>query len=230
MVGDINPNEAWHVVHGEGGASEAVLVSECYVDRDPYGEYIYYAACDAGALQDGKIAIDDYAFLTEVRVTFEEDLVEEGRGNLGWCRQDLDEQGDGFVREIWPSWQDVALKTVANSIFPAGQDYVMAKSVLQVGEDFASWLDVTRIEADQPAELALTFTRVEQDRMLEVKTVLKDANIPVCVVSEHWQTLVARFKDLPYEKLEGAERVELEIDEDFTDFDFDNIGDVQGEA
>ncbi|PLW77415.1 hypothetical protein [Cohaesibacter celericrescens] len=223
----------WIVVHGDAQREnseglQSALVEQCYSDREPYGEYILYAAGDSGAVSEGQISVLNYAYLAEVRVTFEPDLVAEGISDIGWCLQDHEEQGDAFVKEIWPSWQDASLNDVANTIFPPDQDFVMARSVLSVSDDHASWVEVTRVEAHQPTEMALTFCRVEQDRLLEIKAVLKDPDVPVWVLSDMWNALVMRFQNLSYEKLTGANRIEPDVD--MEEFDIDLIGDVAGEA
>ncbi|SFO27306.1 hypothetical protein SAMN04488056_104211 [Cohaesibacter marisflavi] len=231
MKEQVDQDAHWIVVHGvmeEGGAIQPVSVEACYRDRAPYGEYVLFAASDPEAIEEGKISIVDYAYLAEVRVTFEEDLVGEGANNIDWCFDDFAEQGDRFAKEVWPSWQDVRLIDISDSIFPPGADFVMAKSVLSVEENSATWVEVTRIEAEQPAELALTFSKVERNRLLEVKAVLKEDQLPVALVSALWEQLVARFRDLPYMQLVGAERIEPE-DED-EDFVIDSIGEVAGEA
>ena len=202
----------WHVVHG--GAQDdvqAVRVAsaqDCYRDRAPYGEYILYAAGDPDAVCEKRISILQYSYLAEVRVTFEEDLVADGVSDIEWCQEDAKEQGDAFVRDIWPSWQEASLSAIAETIFPPGQDFVMARSVLSVGPDHASWVEVTRIEADQPSEIALTFCRVEHDRLLEIKAVLKQETVPVGIISEQWLALIDRFQAIPYERLSGAKRIE----------------------
>ncbi|WP_319529142.1 hypothetical protein [uncultured Cohaesibacter sp.] len=229
MSETIKTKETWTVVHGRaihGGAGQgdAASATDCYHDRAPYGEYILYAASDPGSFVDGKITISDYRYLVEVRVTFEDDLVADGEDDIGWCQSDYEEMGDAFVRQVWPSWQDVTLGEVAGDIFPEGQDYVMAKSVLGVGEDSASWVEVTRIEADQPAEMAICYSAIDQDRLLEVRAVLKDPSVSVAVISEMWDALVDRYHALPYEKLTGAERVEFEDESDL-----DVIGDFSDE-
>ena len=221
--------EIWTVVHGRaihGGAGQgdAAAATDCYHDRAPYGEYILYAASDPGSVVDGKITISDYRYLVEARVTFEDDLVADGEADIDWCHSDYEEMGDAFVRRVWPSWQDVSLGEVAAAIFPDGQDYVMAKSVLGVGEGRASWVEVTRIEADQPAEMALCYSAIDQDRLLEVRAVLKDPSVSVSVISEMWEALVDRYHALPYETLSGAERVEFEEESDL-----DVIGDFSDE-
>ena len=200
----------WLVIHGDPEKIEPCLVEDCYCDREPYGEYVLFAACDPSALQEGKISIQNYAYLAEVRVSFEADLLEEAKSDITWCRDDAVEQGDGFVREVWPSWQEANLAMIAESIFPPDQEFVMAKSVLAHGEDAASWLELTRIEVDEPAELTLSFCRIEKDRLLEVKAVLKDAKVPVYRVAEFWSGLVERFVPLVYQKYDGARRVEPE--------------------
>ena len=219
----------WVVVHGsleEGGTlPEPKLVSSCYHDRDPYGEYVYFAASDESAISDGLISVLNYRFLAEVRVTFEPDLVEQGQRDIVWCAGDFAEQGDLFLKDIWPSWQDVRLVEVAESMFPPGEDFVMARSVLSVSEKEATWVEVTRIEADQPSEMALTYCRVEADRLLEIKVVLKDDQVPVHIISEMWRRLMAHYGSLPYSKQTGAERIEPEEEPDF-----DMIGNVSGEA
>ena len=230
MTGLNNQSQDWIVVHGDGEDATAVAVDICYHDRDPYGEYVLYAAGDAGSITDGRISIRNYRYLSEVRVTFEEDLVSDGLSDIQWCEQDFAEQGEAFIREIWPSWQAVSLSQVADAIFPPGEDFVMARSVLFVTKDQAAWLEVTRVEADLPAEMALTFCRVEQDRLLEIKSVLKDADVPVRLITDHWQGLVDRFKELPYGKLSGAQRFEPADDEELVKFDLDTIGEVSGEA
>ena len=158
-MNDQSEDEAhWVVVHGsldKESIVQPVSVEACYRDRDPYGEYVLFAASDPDAIDAGKISILNYSYLAEVRVTFEEDLVEEGAQNIGWCLDDFSEQGDQFKTEVWPSWLDVRLVDVSDSIFPPGADFVMAKSVLSVDENSATWVEVTRIEADRPAELAL---------------------------------------------------------------------------
>lgn len=218
----------WVVVHGspeEPMDAKPCSSEDCYSDREPYGEYIYWAASNPDAIKGDKIDILDYGYLAEARVSFEEDLVEEGKGDLAWCQQDADEQGEAFLKKVWPSWQDVPLSVVSSSIFPPDQDFVMAKSVLAVGDDFGAWLEVTRIEADMPAEMALTFCKVEKDRLLEIKAVLKDETVPVYVLADFWSQLVEQFRDLPYAKLSGAKRVEPEIEMlDFEDFE------TEGEA
>lgn len=217
----------WLVFHDGGVDNEAALVEAIYHDREPYGEYILCAGTNPEAVsEEGKASILSYRYLAEARVTFEEDLLTEAQADIDWCQQDAAEQGDAFVKEVWPSWQDVSLAVVANSIFPQGQDFVIAKSVLAAGEDAASWLEVTRIEADMPAEMALTFCRIEQDRLLEVKAVLKDADMPVYLLAEFWQSLVERFAELPYQKLSGAQRVEAEPE----DYDFGDLDEEEGEA
>nr|WP_321482921.1 hypothetical protein [uncultured Cohaesibacter sp.] len=231
MKEQVDQEAHWIVVHGamdEEGAVQPLSVEACYRDRDPYGEYVLFAASDPESIEEGKISILDYAYLAEVRVTFEDDLVGEGANNIGWCFDDFAEQGDRFAKEVWPSWQDVRLFDISESIFPPGADFVMAKSVLSVEENSATWVEVTRIEADLPAELALTFSKVERNRLLEVKAVLKNDQLPVAVVSALWEQLVARFRDLPYQQLVGAERIEPEeMDGDFV---IDSIGEVAGEA
>ena len=219
----------WVVVHGalDDGAPlpDPKLVPDCYHDRDPYGEYVYFAACDETAIADNLISVLNYRFLAEVRATFESDLVEQGLNDIQWCEQDYSEQGDAFVKEIWPSWQDVRLVDVAESMFPPEQDYLMARSVLAVSDKDASWIEVTRIEADQPSEMALTYCRIDEDRLLEVKVVLKDDKVPVSVVAEMWRRLIAQYGALPYAALSGAQRVEPEMDPEL-----DTIGEVSGEA
>ena len=202
----------WSVVHGSLEAERPAMVETLYCDRDPYGEYVFYAASDPEALRDGKISVLNYAYLAEARVTFEADLVATGASDIDWCREDAAEQGEAFVSEIWPSWQDATLGLVADSIFPAGQDFVMARSVLSVDSDSAAWVEVTRIDANEPAEIALTFCCMQEDRLIEIKAVLKDQNVPVYVLADKWAMLVARFKDLPYERLSGAKRIEPEPD------------------
>lgn len=227
----------WVVVQGslEEGAAlpEPRLVPDLYHDRDPYGEYVYFAGSDETALvetDDGvRISVLDYRYLAEVRVTFEEDLVDQGLSDIDWCAQDYAEQGEAFVSEIWPSWQEVRLVDVAESMFPAGQDFVMARSVLAVADhdasSEASWIEVTRIEADQPSEMALTFCRVDADRLLEIKVVLKDDHVMIDGIAEMWRRLVAQYGALPYAKLKGAERVEAELEDEI-----DMIGEVSGQA
>ncbi|WP_319498180.1 hypothetical protein [uncultured Cohaesibacter sp.] len=231
MTSEKTAEGQWVVVHGSLDKHAPVSpasVEACYRDRVPYGEYVLFAASDPEAIEDGLISIVDYAYLAEVRVTFEEDLVEEGAGNIAWCQEDFDDQGDSFASEVWPSWREVTLGDVSHSIFPPGADFVMAKSVLSIDEGSATFVEITRIEADLPAEMALTFSKVEQDRLLEVKAVLKDEAVPIALLSALWEQLVEQFHNLPYEKLEGAERVEPEDIEE--DFDLDSIGEVAGEA
>jgi len=218
----------WVVVQGNPDAPMSVApcsAEDCYSDREPYGEYIYWAASNPDAIKDDKVDILDYGYLAEVRVSFEEDLLEEGKSDIGWCQQDADEQGEAFLKEVWPSWQDVPLSVVANSIFPPDQDFVMAKSVLAVGEDFGAWLEVTRIEADMPSEMALTFCKVEANRLLEIKAVLKDESVPVYVLSDFWSEMVEQFRDLPYAELSGAKRIEPEVEM----LDFEDC-ETEGEA
>ncbi|WP_119307603.1 hypothetical protein [Cohaesibacter haloalkalitolerans] len=231
MTSEKTSDGQWVVVHGSldrNAPVTPVSVEACYRDRVPYGEYVLFAASDPEAIEDGLISIVDYGYLVEVRVTFEEDLVEEGAGNIDWCQEDFDDQGDSFASEVWPSWREVTLGDVSHSIFPPGADFVMAKSVLSVDEGSATFVEITRIEADLPAEMALTFSKVEQDRLLEVKAVLKDEAVPIALLSALWEQLVEQFRDLPYKKLEGAERVEPDDGEE--DFDLDSIGEVAGEA
>ncbi|WP_319414040.1 hypothetical protein [uncultured Cohaesibacter sp.] len=231
MNKDEDQKARWIVVQDVGSAGSLgapVSADACYRDREPYGEYVFFAASNPEAIEEGRISVLDYAYLAEVRVTFEDDLVEEGAGNIDWCYHDFADLGDRFAKEIWPSWQDVTLRDVSDSIFPPGADFVMAKSVLFVEDNSASWVEVTRIEADLPAELALTFSKVEHNRLLEVKAVLKHDQTPIAVVTELWQQLVERFRSLPYAQLEGAVRVEPEeFDEDIL---VDPIGEVAGEA
>ncbi|TLP48940.1 hypothetical protein FDK21_04640 [Cohaesibacter sp. CAU 1516] len=222
----------WVVLQGtleEGVLPDPKLVPQCYHDRDPYGEYVYFAASDDSAItqtEAGKrISVLDYRCLAEVRVTFETDLVEQGLSDIAWCAQDHAEQGEAFLCEIWPSWQEVRLVDVAESMFPPGQDFVMARSVLSVEDAQAAWVEVTRIEADQPSEMALTFCRVDSDRLLEIKVVLKDDQVLIDMIAEMWRRLVARYGALPYTTLSGAERIEPDLDEEF-----DMIGEVSGEA
>ncbi|WP_316862781.1 hypothetical protein [uncultured Cohaesibacter sp.] len=226
------PDFEWHIVHGaDDGARDVCPVSAdaCYCDRQPYGEYILFAASDPDALEGDRISISDYGYLAEVRVTFEEDLVAGGVADINWCHDDFAEQGEGFLSEVWPSWQTATLEEIASSIFPSGEDYVMAKSVLHVGEDEASWVDLTRIEAEQPAEMALTYSRQEKNRLLEIKAVLKDDQIPVVVLETMWRQLVERFKGLPYAQLVGARRIEQEEEQEEA-LDLDTLGSVEGEA
>nr|WP_321456832.1 hypothetical protein [uncultured Cohaesibacter sp.] len=230
MKSEIESHGSWVIVHGsleEGAGIRPVSVETCYRDRDPYGEYVFFAASDPEAIEDEKISIVDYAYLAEVRVTFEDDLVEEGAGNIAWCVDDFAEQGNRFASEVWPSWQEASLADVAESIFPPEADFVMAKSVLSVDDGYATWVEITRIEADLPAELALTFSKVEKDRLLEIKAVLKDDQVPISVVAELWRMLLERFHGLPYSFLEGAMRVEPEA---YDDDLIDPIGEVAGEA
>ncbi len=230
---DVTSSVKWVVVQGtlEEGAAlpDPLLVPELYYDRDPYGEYVYFAACDETAIADtddgARISVLDYCYLAEVRVTFEEDLVEQGVSDIAWCKQDQAEQGGAFVSEIWPSWQQVRLVDVAESMFPPGQDFVMARSVLAVTEQEASWIEVTRIAADQPSEMALTFCKIERDRLLEIKVVLKDDRVMIDGIAEMWRRLVASYGTLPYRHLDGAVRVEPDLEEDL-----DTIGEVSGQA
>lgn len=100
----------------------------------------------------------------------------------------------------------------------------MAKSVLEAGKDSCAWLEVTRIEADKSAEMAINFCKIEQDRLLEVKAVLKDADVPVYVLADFWSQLVALFRDVPYKALSGAPRIEPDMEDfDFTDFDEEEV-------
>jgi hypothetical protein len=204
------------VLKGEEGdqtrASDACLVETCYVDREPFGEYIYFAASDASAVRDGKILINEYRYLAEVRVTFEPDLVETGADDIAWCRADAAEQGDGFARTVWPSWQEATLGDVAYSIFPPGQDFVMAKSVLEVGTRGCAWLDVIREDADSPAEMMLSYARIDEDRLLEIKVILKDNSVPISQMVRLWSDLLSRYRDLAYQPLQGASRVEMARD------------------
>ncbi len=217
----------WVVVQGDPNDAEAVepcLVDACYNDRDPYGEYILFAAANPEALSGDKININDYAYLAEAHVLFEEDLLEDARSDIAWCQEDAEDQGEGFVLDVWPSWQDVSPTVVANTIFPPDQDFVMAKSVLASGEDSCAWLEMTRIEADMPPEMALNFCKIEQNRLLEVKAVLKDADVPIYVMADFWSQMVQLFQDLPYKALTGAQRVEPELEEfDFSDFDDEDL-------
>lgn len=211
----------WLVVQGGPDHAPYASADEIYHDRDPYGEYILFAATDADAVNElGQCSIQSYKYLAEVRVSFEEDLLEDARQDIAWCQEEAADQGHAFASDIWPSWQDVPLEVVSNSIFPEGQDFVMAKSVLAVGEDAASFVEVTRIEADGPSEMALTFCKIEKDRLLEIKTVLKDGGMPIYLWAGLWQELVEKYADLPYEQLTGAKRVEPEPEEyDFGDLD-----------
>lgn len=232
IASDVAAPVTWVVVQGtleEGAMPEPKLVPQCYHDRDPYGEYVYFAASDDSAIAETEtgnlISVLDYRCLAEVRVTFEADLVEQGLSDIAWCAEDHVEQGEAFISEIWPSWQDVRLVDVAESMFPPGQDFVMARSVLSVDEGQAAWIEVTRIEADQPSEMALTFCRVESDRLLEIKVVLKDDQVMIDTIAEMWRRLVARYGALPYALLSGAERIEPDLDDAY-----DMIGEVSGEA
>ena len=215
----------WVVVHGSQEGMRPVSVRDCYRDRDPYGEYVYFAASDPQAVTETGISVTDYRYLAEVRASFEEDLVETGLSDIEWCREDLAEQGDAFLSEIWPSWLAVSLGEIADAIFPPGQDFVMARSVLGVGDDHAAWVEITRVEADLPAEMALTFCQVHEDRLLEAKAVLKDPDVAVEQLASLWRMLVDRFRDLPYERLSGAERIEPEMDDE-GDFDLGALGDL----
>ncbi|WP_096175564.1 hypothetical protein [Cohaesibacter sp. ES.047] len=229
MTDTRSTEENWTVVHGRAvhgsaGQGDAASAIDCYHGREPYGEYILYVASDPASVVDGKIDILNYRYLVEVRVTYEDDLVADGEADIGWCQIDSEEMGDAFVRQVWPSWQDVTLGEVAADIFPPAQDYVMAKSVLGVGENRAGWVEVTRIEAAQPAEMALCYNKIDEDRLLEIRAVLKDPDVSVRLLSEMWEALVDRFHHLPYEKLTGAERIEFEEDPDL-----DTLGDFSDE-
>ncbi|MCV6548038.1 MAG: hypothetical protein OIF56_12300 [Cohaesibacter sp.] len=210
----------WLVFQGGPDGPAHVGADAIYHDRDPYGEYILFAAANPAAVNEqGLCSIQSYAYLAEVRVSYEADLLDDARQDIVWCQEDSADQGDAFAKDVWPSWQDVSLDVVANSIFPEGQDFVMAKSVLAVGEDAASFVEVTRIEAGGPSEMALTFCKIEQDRLLEIKTVLKIADMPIYLWAGLWQDLVEQYADFAYEKLNGARRVEPEPE----DFDFGDV-------
>ena len=186
-------------------ATEPALLPDVISKREPQGEYLFYVAADKAHGIDveapNKVDGNEARLVFTVDVSFEENQRHIALDEMETTRE-IEARGERYSR----FQQNIESHSASEMLegFDA-YDPPIVWLPIDSGEQWASWLYVSRHNESRPASMVLRYQAVQEDRTLTVRAITQGDDYTVEEMMAHWQTLVEAYRDMPMQRFSGAE-------------------------